>query len=69
MSRERSQFSRIAWVITLGFLVLWLAGHTVNAHERMLLGTRTFALAMVERTLGAMRAGGIYDHVGFGFHR
>jgi uncharacterized protein YyaL (SSP411 family) len=27
------------------------------------------ALAMVERTLEAMRAGGIYDHVGFGFHR
>ena len=27
------------------------------------------ALAMVERTLQAMRAGGIHDHVGFGFHR
>ncbi len=27
------------------------------------------ALAMVERTLEAMRLGGIYDHVGFGFHR
>ncbi len=27
------------------------------------------ALAMVERTLEAMRAGGIYDHLGFGFHR
>jgi uncharacterized protein YyaL (SSP411 family) len=27
------------------------------------------ALQMVERTLDAMRAGGIYDHVGFGFHR
>ncbi|MCZ7400908.1 MAG: thioredoxin domain-containing protein [Candidatus Methanoperedens sp.] len=27
------------------------------------------ALLMVERTLGAMRRGGIYDHVGFGFHR
>ena len=27
------------------------------------------ALAMVERTLKAMRRGGIYDHVGFGFHR
>jgi uncharacterized protein len=24
---------------------------------------------MVEKTLGAMRQGGIYDHVGFGFHR
>ena len=51
MRRERSQFSRIAWVIVLGFLVLWLAGHTFNAHERMLLGTRTFALAMVDRAL------------------
>ena len=28
-----------------------------------------FALAMVERTLQAMRRGGIYDHIGFGFHR
>ena len=27
------------------------------------------ALAMVEGTLQAMRRGGIYDHVGFGFHR
>jgi uncharacterized protein len=27
------------------------------------------ALRMVEKTLQAMRDGGIYDHVGFGFHR
>jgi hypothetical protein len=27
------------------------------------------SVAMVERTLKAMRRGGIYDHVGFGFHR
>ncbi|MBI4228387.1 MAG: thioredoxin domain-containing protein [Deltaproteobacteria bacterium] len=27
------------------------------------------ALAMVEKTLRSMRLGGIYDHVGFGFHR
>ena len=27
------------------------------------------ALRMVEQTLQAMRQGGIYDHVGFGFHR
>jgi uncharacterized protein YyaL (SSP411 family) len=27
------------------------------------------ALTMVERTLRAMRLGGIFDHVGFGFHR
>jgi uncharacterized protein YyaL (SSP411 family) len=27
------------------------------------------ALAMVEKTLQSMRRGGIYDHVGFGFHR
>ncbi|EKF86441.1 thioredoxin domain-containing protein [Methanobacterium formicicum] len=27
------------------------------------------ALTMVERTLDAMKKGGIYDHVGFGFHR
>ncbi len=27
------------------------------------------ALAMVEKTLGEMRRGGIFDHVGFGFHR
>ena len=27
------------------------------------------ALRMVEQTLTAMRKGGIYDHVGFGFHR
>jgi uncharacterized protein len=27
------------------------------------------ALRMVEHTLGAMRRGGLYDHVGFGFHR
>ena len=27
------------------------------------------ALAMVEKTLTAMRQGGIYDHLGYGFHR
>jgi len=27
------------------------------------------ALMMVEKTLTAMRSGGIYDHIGFGFHR
>ncbi len=27
------------------------------------------ALFIVEKTLSAMRSGGIYDHVGFGFHR
>ncbi len=27
------------------------------------------ALRMVEKTLGAMRLGGVYDHLGFGFHR
>jgi uncharacterized protein YyaL (SSP411 family) len=27
------------------------------------------ALSMVEKTLRAMRQGGIYDHIGFGFHR
>ncbi len=27
------------------------------------------ALFMVEKTLSAMRKGGIYDHIGFGFHR
>ncbi len=30
---------------------------------------RSFALSMVEKTLQAMRLGGIYDHIGFGFHR
>jgi len=30
---------------------------------------RTEALAMAEKTLAAMRLGGIYDHFGFGFHR
>ncbi len=30
---------------------------------------RNDALAMVEKTLTAMRRGGLYDHVGFGFHR
>ncbi|MEW6439990.1 MAG: thioredoxin domain-containing protein [bacterium] len=29
----------------------------------------TFALEMVEKSLRAMRLGGIYDHVGLGFHR
>jgi len=28
-----------------------------------------FALEMVEKTLRSMRLGGIFDHVGFGFHR
>jgi uncharacterized protein YyaL (SSP411 family) len=30
---------------------------------------RAEALAMAEKTLAAMRRGGIYDHLGFGFHR
>jgi uncharacterized protein YyaL (SSP411 family) len=32
-------------------------------------GGNKAALDMVEKTLQAMRCGGIYDHVGFGFHR
>ncbi|HUL54748.1 MAG TPA: DUF255 domain-containing protein, partial [Opitutaceae bacterium] len=28
-----------------------------------------YALEMVKKTLEAMRRGGIYDHIGFGFHR
>ena len=32
-------------------------------------GDRPHALEMVEKTLTAMRLGGIWDHVGFGFHR
>ncbi|MEZ4527388.1 MAG: thioredoxin domain-containing protein [Desulfobacterales bacterium] len=42
--------------------LLFLLGHyqhTGNAH----------ALEMVQKTLKAMRMGGIWDHVGFGFHR
>jgi len=27
------------------------------------------SLAIIEKTLDAMRSGGIYDHIGFGFHR
>ncbi len=42
----------------LGFLLRW-QGRSGDAR----------ALAMVEKTLEAMRAGGIYDQVGFGFHR
>jgi uncharacterized protein YyaL (SSP411 family) len=30
---------------------------------------RADALRMVEKTLDAMRLGGIYDHIGYGFHR
>ncbi len=30
---------------------------------------KTLALEMAEKTLNCMRAGGVYDHVGFGFHR
>lgn len=29
----------------------------------------TKALAMVEKTLEALRLGGVYDHIGYGFHR
>ena len=32
-------------------------------------GSNQAALDMVEKTLQTMRRGGIYDHVGFGFHR
>ncbi|MGD8521309.1 MAG: thioredoxin domain-containing protein [Desulfobacterales bacterium] len=32
-------------------------------------GNHPYALEMVEKTLTAMRLGGIWDHVGFGFHR
>jgi hypothetical protein len=43
---------------TLRFLLRY--GLRTDRHE---------ALAMVERTLHALRCGGIYDHLGFGFHR
>lgn len=35
-------------------------------------GKRTkneYALEMVEKTIKAMRSGGIWDHIGYGFHR
>ena len=42
----------------LTFLLRW--------HKR---GADPVALNMVEKTLNAMRRGGIFDHIGFGFHR
>ena len=42
----------------LTFLLRW--------HKR---GADPVALKMVEKTLNAMRGGGIFDHIGFGFHR
>ncbi len=38
----------------------------LRAHHRL---DNPYALEMVEKTLTAMRLGGIWDHVGFGFHR
>jgi uncharacterized protein len=38
----------------------------LRCHDRT---TDPRALEMVDRTIGAMRLGGIWDHVGFGFHR
>ena len=43
------------------YLLLLRIGERVGQKER--------ALEIVETTLKAMRAGGIFDHVGFGFHR
>ncbi len=42
--------------------LMWLLRYWKRTGEPM-------ALHMVEQTLQAMRRGGIYDHVGFGFHR
>lgn len=42
--------------------LLWL----LRYHKRT---GNTAPLAMVERTLRAMRKGGIFDHIGYGFHR
>jgi uncharacterized protein YyaL (SSP411 family) len=42
--------------------LLFLIRHWHHTNE-------TKALEMVEKTLNQMRLGGIYDHVGFGFHR
>ena len=42
--------------------LLFLLRYWKNTHDEK-------ALQMVEQTLQAMRRGGIYDHVGFGFHR
>jgi hypothetical protein len=42
--------------------LLFLLRYWHRTHEE-------FALKMVEKTLQAMRRSGIYDHVGFGFHR
>jgi len=42
----------------LAFLLRW--------HKR---SGDSMALEMVEKTLDAMRSGGIFDHIGFGFHR
>jgi len=42
--------------------LLFLLRYWKNTHDEK-------ALQMAEQTLQAMRRGGIYDHVGFGFHR
>ncbi|MFP3872355.1 MAG: thioredoxin domain-containing protein [Candidatus Aenigmatarchaeota archaeon] len=42
--------------------LLFLLGHWKRTGEEQ-------ALNMVEKTLKAMRRGGIYDHLGYGFHR
>ena len=46
--------------VNLAFLMRWWAADP---------GSRGEALAMVRRQLDAMRAGGIHDHLGGGFHR
>ncbi len=47
--------------------LLFLLREAHRAGTETLVGAR--ALHMAEATLRAMRRGGIYDHVGFGFHR
>ena len=55
-----SQAPKFPSIVNLNFLVRWWA-RDPQAHAG--------ALAMVRRQLDAMRAGGIHDHLGGGFHR
>ncbi|MEM1041389.1 MAG: thioredoxin domain-containing protein [Bacteroidota bacterium] len=47
--------------------LLFLLREAQRAGTETVVGRR--ALRMVEETLGAMRRGGLWDHLGFGFHR
>ncbi len=48
--RSGTMFSRIAWIVVIGFIVIHVLSYYFYGHDRMVENARTFAVGVAERT-------------------